>query len=374
MFPCAMTRINLDHLEWVARTYGFVTHNLADSGVMAPDLAALGLGRVPLISSKPGQERDALERGLGERFGAPQGRVLLAAGASEANACVFAGLLSAGDEVLIERPGYEPHLGVPPLFGLRLRTFERPAAAGYPVLADEIERRLTPRTRLVVFTDLHNPTSAALDPREVHKLSALAERRGFHVLCDEAFREADPERAPSTAAAIGPSWLSTSSLTKTYGLGGLRLGWVAAHPDVLERCREARHAFSVEPAHASVAAGLALLPRLDELRARSLRLLEGNQDAWRGFLAEVGTGGDGAPVRGTVAWWRVGEGEAGDRFADHARARHQVAVTPGRFFGDPGGVRVALGGEPERFARALAALGAAYRAWAAAASTSGGSS
>src|SRR5262249_51329566 len=166
--------------------------------VCRPNPEELGLGPIPLLSPAPRRERETLEAGLGERLRAPGGRVMLSAAGSEANACAFAGLLEPGDEVLLERPGYEPHTGVPALFGLRTHHFERAAAAGYAVLAEAIERHLTPRTRLVVFTDLHNPTSVPWHAAEAGALTALAERHGFHLLCDEAFRDADPDRPRAT--------------------------------------------------------------------------------------------------------------------------------------------------------------------------------
>jgi aspartate/methionine/tyrosine aminotransferase len=367
-----MSRISLAHLEWADKVYGAVHHNLADSAVCPPDAQELGLDAVPPVVAEPRREREALEAGLGERLRAPGGRVLLAAGASEANACVFAGLLEPGDDVLVEHPGYEPHAGVPPVFGLHVRHFERPAGSGYAVLASEVERRLTPRTRLVVLSDLHNPTSAPFDAREAGPLTALAERGGFHLLCDEAYRDADPARPPGTAAAWGPPWLATGSLTKAYGLGGLRLGWIAAPPDVLGRCASARHAFSVEPAHPSVRAALQLLPRLDALRARAGDILARNHAAWRAFTARLGALRPTVDAPGLVTWCRLGEGDAGDRLAEHALARQGLALTPGRFFGDPGSVRVSLGARPEAFVEALEVLGVAYREWAASAGARGG--
>jgi aspartate/methionine/tyrosine aminotransferase len=223
-----------------------------------------------------------------------------------------------------------------------------------------------------VFTDLHNPTSARWRAGEAGALTALAERHGFHLLCDETFRDADSDRPCGTAASLGPLWLSTSSLTKSYGLGGLRLGWVAGSPDVLERCAAARRAISVEPAHASVSAACELLPRLDTLRARGHAILRRNAEAWTAFTRRLGALSSATEPLGTVVWCRVGQGSAGDQLSDYALAHHGVAVTPGRFFGDSGCVRVGLGGAAPGYDRAIEALGTAYQEWSAVVETGGG--
>ncbi len=365
-----MRDVHLAQLEWAQSVYGAVRHNLADSAVQAVEPSRLGL--VAPLSADARGERDRLERGLGERLGAPSGRVSLAAGASEANACVFAAILEPGDDVLVERPGYGPLSGVPPLFHARTLRYARRPQDGYAVLAREVDRSLTPRTRLVVVTDLHNPSGAALEERGVAELSAMSERHGFFILCDEAYRESDVSRPVRTAAANGSTWIATGSLTKTYGLGGLRLGWVAAQADVLARCAAARNAFSVEPAHAGVQAGLALLPRLDELRTRAASILEDNRAFWRATRERLGIPADTVESRGSIAWCPLGHGDEGNGFAEYALREHDVAVTPGRFFEDPSGFRISLGAEPEVFRPALEALESAYQEWSSLSPSPGG--
>jgi len=350
------------HIMWARSEPHRHRHRLAESDVDPPDLEAMGLPcRLGLPRATEGLQSE-LERALAPKWGAPGGRVMLTAGGSEANAIVFGALLERGDEVLVESPGYEPHREVPRLFDLTVRRFERPLT-GAPIVA-AIDRALSATTRMIVLTHPHNPSGAALAADDARALGELAERRGAWILCDEIFRDAIAGPR-GTVATLGARWIATSSLTKVYGLGSLRLGWIAADERVLARCGPVQNALSASPSIPSIALALELMPHLDVLRARSLALLDANRARWDDLL-RAGVPFD-SPVhpQGTTAWALFpGPGE-GVAFADFASRHASLAVTPGRFFGDRRGVRIGLGGEPPRCAAALAALREALVAFAA---------
>jgi aspartate/methionine/tyrosine aminotransferase len=352
------------HITWARVQPARHRHSLAPSEVDPPDLEALGLpSQTALPRSADGLQAE-LERVLGAAWSAPGGRVALTAGGSEANAIVFGALLERGDEVLVETPGYEPHREVPRLFDVAVRRFERPVWDGGLPLAAAVEAALGPATRMVVVTHLHNPSGVALTGGDARALGDLAERHGLWVLCDEIFRDALDEPR-GTFAALGPRWVATSSLTKVYGLGGLRLGWIAGSDDVLSRCARVQNALSASPSVPSIALALALAPHLDTLRARTHRILAANHTRWAALLRDDVPFTSPARPRGTTAWALFPFDDGGDAFAAFASRHADLAVTPGRFFADPRGIRVGLGGEPERFAPALDALRHALSAFVA---------
>lgn len=365
-----MSRLELNHLAWSKKTPGRLRFNLAESAVAMPDLAAMGLPHQTGMPAEAASVQRKLEEGIGARLSAPSGRVLVTAGASEANAAVFAGLLSAGDGVLCERPGYEAHRAVCRIFGARLRTYTRTHERAFGGVAEAVRAALSPDTRLVVVTDLHNPTGVPLSEDDATELERLAEANDFRILCDETFHDTEEGRPVGTRASRGPRWVGTSTLTKSYGLGGLRIGWVAGDADVLARCADAQNALSVEPASPSLALALALLPHLDTLRARTHGILAANRAAWGMFLAQSAAGAAGfdasVPSRSSVTWCRLRGASDGDEFAALCAGRFDLAVAPGGFFGDPRGVRIGTGREPADFARALEPLGRALEAFASA--------
>lgn len=356
-----MSRPRLEHLAWSKTQHGRWRLELADSAVAAPDLEALGL---PHQAGAPAPQRvlPELERALGARLAAPGGRVLVTAGASEANACVFAGLLDPGEEALIESPGYEPLRATPQYFGVRVRTFARRREQSYGRVSEAVEAALTPATRLVVLTDLHNPSGVPLAPADAAALTALAERRGLWLVCDETFRDAG-ERPAGTSSVLSDRWVTTSTLTKSYGLGSLRVGWVSGSAAALERCATVQNALSVEPAGPSLALALALTPHLDALRARAHGILSANRALWRRLVADGLPCDTSVPSQGTTTLIHLPGSAGGDAFAAFAAERFELLVVPGRFFGEPRGVRLALGGEPARCAAALDTFQSAVRAF-----------
>ena len=106
---------------------------------------------------------------------------------------------------------------------------------GFRVDPAEVQRRITPRTRLIVLTNLHNPTGAALIDRLLRAVGEIARKHGAYVLVDEVYLEAMYEKRPQPAIHLGEQFLVTSSLTKGFGLSGLRCGWVLANPEVTKR-------------------------------------------------------------------------------------------------------------------------------------------
>ncbi len=342
------------HIAWARYQPARHRHSLAQSDVEPPDLAAMGLPfRTTLPRVGDGLQAE-LERALGACWSAPGGRVALTAGGSEANAIVFGALLEHGDEVLVESPGYEPHREVPRLFDVAVRRFERPLGVGAS-LAAAVEAALGPTTRMVVVTHLHNPSGIALTAADAGALQELAARHGLWIFCDEIFRDALVEPR-GTVAALGPRWVATSSLTKVYGLGGLRLGWIAGSDEVLARCVTVQNALSASPSIPSIALALALAPHLDLLRARSHRILAENHERWTALLRDGVPFTSPASSLGTTAWALFPSSGEGDAFAAFASRHSDLAVTPGRFFGDPRGIRVGLGGEPARAAAAIDTL------------------
>jgi len=350
------------HILWARNEARRHRHRLAESDVDAPDLEAMGLPSQATLPRESEDLEEELERALGALWSAPNARVMLTAGGSEANAIVFGALLERGDEVLAESPGYQPHREVPRLFDIPVRRFDRPLTG--ESIVPSIDRALSSTTRMIVLTHPHNPSGLALTADDQRALTELAERRGVWILCDEIFRDAIAGPR-GTVASLGPRWIATSSLTKVYGLGALRLGWIAGDSRVLARCGPVQNALSASPSVPSIALALALVPHLDRLRARSLALLEENRGQWAAIVA------GGVPFvtaehpQGTTAWAQfLGAGE-GEAFAAFASQHSGLALTPGRFFSDPRGVRIGLGGEPSRSRPAFQALRDTLAAYAA---------
>ena len=353
-----MTSPFSSYMEW-AKTRSGARFNLASSGLEAFPLAELGPVE-PLEINGPSQYGYApLQERLAQKAGVDPDRVVHATGTSMANLLAIAAVAEAGDEVLVEEPTYSLLTDAASWLRLEVRRFPRRAEDGFRVDPREVERALTKRTRLVVLTNLNNPTSAFVGGETLRAVGALARSVGARVLVDEVYLEslAVLGRPYVSAAHLGPEFVVTSSLTKAYGLSGLRCGWAIADPDLARRMWRLNDLFGVVPAHPAERLSVVALDRLDRPAARARRILEGNTAAANAFLASRSEL-ECAPLDGgMIAFPRLVHGDV-EALCDRLRA-DETTVVPGRFFGAPRHFRLAIGCAPETLAGGLERLGRA---------------
>src|SRR5438552_3506400 len=210
------------YMRW-AKTRPKVKHDLALSGILNlpfPELEAKiedidlngdnSYGYAPLIES------------IAEHCNVPHETVVtISGGTSMANHLAMAAAIEHGDEILIEQPTYEPLLALAEYFGASVIRFSRSLENDYRIDLNDLAAKITSRTRLIVLTNLHNPSSAITDEETLRHIGGIAETVGARVLVDEVYLEAMFEHAPRSCVHLGSQFISTNSLTKGYGLSGL---------------------------------------------------------------------------------------------------------------------------------------------------------
>jgi hypothetical protein len=317
--------------------------NLASSGVANCDFADLASepGDLVLHGDQP-YGYAPLARAIAARFGIePDCVVIPGGGCSFANHLAMAALLAPGDEVLVEAPTYELLVATLEYLGARVSRFERPGGRLDPATA---LAAITDATKLVVLTDLHNPTSAPAAPADI--AAVVQGAQGAKVLVDEVYLELTfADGAARTAFREDGNVVVTSSLTKAYGLSGLRCGWILAPPALATRMRRLNDLFGVQPPHLAERLAVRAFDRLASLRARARALITANRAAYRAILG--GCPGLEQTVfdEGTTVFPRLVRGD-GDAFFRLLMDRYETSVVPGRFFGAPDHIRIGLGGDP----------------------------
>src|SRR5207253_2818579 len=201
-----------------------------------------------------------------------------------ANHLALAAVLEHGDEVLIEQPTYEPILAVAEYLGANIKRFPRSFENDFRVDVEEIKKQISSQTRLVVLTNLHNPSSALVDLVTLRSIGELARDVGARVLVDEVYLEAMFENAPRSSVHLGPEFVATSSLTKGYGLSGLRCGWVLAEPALAQRMRLLHDIFGALAPHPVERLSVLALAKLPKFVTRARRILETNRAVLNEFL------------------------------------------------------------------------------------------
>lgn len=288
----------------------------------------------------------------------PESVVTICGGTSMANHLAMAAALEHGDEVLIEEPTYEPILAVAEYFGAQIKRFPRSFENGYRVEVEELAKQMTPRTRLVVLTNLHNPSSVLVDEETLRQIGELARSVGARVLVDEVYLEAMFEAAPRSSVHLGPEFIATTSLTKGYGLSGLRCGWILAEPDIAQRMRLLHDVFGAVGPQPSERLSVVALAKLPKFIARAKRILETNRSVLNEFLDSREELWAVSTESGTTSFPRLLKGTVDDLYT-LLREKYNTAVVPGRFFESPQHFRLGMCAEPELFSEGVKRLGAA---------------
>lgn len=332
----------IEYLRW-AKQRPKPGINLTRSGLPGVRLAELDIAWGELsLEGDHGHGYPPLVEALAERYGARPGEVVTAPGASMALFMVCAALLGPGDEALVEKPAYEPLVSVPRALGASVKRFERKFENGYRLDAGSVLKLLTPRTRLVLLTNLHNPSGVLAGREDLRALAEGTEARGVSLVVDEVYQEFLPPGEDRTAFDLAPNVVVISSLTKVYGLGGLRRGWALASGGLAGDLLRLRDYVFNEEVYLEEQISARLLRRLDDMRRRAAPFLEENRARMRRFLEEEGRMSWVEPRGGVVCFPRLKKGD-GRSLEKVLREKFDTGIVPGDFFGEPGHVRVGYG-------------------------------
>jgi aspartate/methionine/tyrosine aminotransferase len=291
-----------------------------------------------------------LKEAIAEKHDVDPDCVVTAFGTSMANHLAFATMLEPGDEVLLERPTYGLIVDALRYVGATLKPIRRRPESGWALDLNEVILAITPKTRLIVITNPHNPTSVLTPELLLIEIGEIAREAGARVLVDEVYLDAVYEHTPRTSFHLGPQFVVTNSLTKLYGVSGLRCGWIFAEPalaramwrlnDLLPQLRVSRRAAQPgRPAESPDGAR----PRAGGETDRRL-LTE--------FLAREAAVDAVSTNWGTTSFLRLTRGNA-DAFLETLRVAHDTSAVPGRFFGAADHFRIGMGVNSDMFAEGL---------------------
>lgn len=348
------------YMEW-AKTRSRARYNLATSGVPGYPLAGLGatMADLEINKSTSGYGFMPLQEAIGAEYGVPAECIVAGGGTSGANQYAMSLLLGPGDEALVEHPTYDilPNLAL--FTGASVRYFERRPENGWGVDPAELARLMTPRTRLIVLTNLHNPSGKLLDEETLRRIGEIAAQNGALVMVDEVYLDCVWDGRPKSAFHLGPNFIVTSSLTKVYGLSGLRCGWIFAPPVIAQRLWKLIDLFDNIPAHPAELLSVFAFRKLAEIRELSRAMMDRNRAIYREFVSGPGAVlQGGVPEYGTVVFPELPVPDT-DAFCDVLRHQFETTVVPGAFFGMPSHVRISLVTSEETLREGLARVAGA---------------
>jgi aspartate/methionine/tyrosine aminotransferase len=357
-----MTRVSSrrsDYLEWTKRRRDTIRYSLARSGAPRLDLRELAptLDYLLTIDANEDGWSPLLEK-IAARAELTPAHVVLANACTGANHVAFGLLLDPGDHVAMETPVYEPLLKLAHYFGATVDHFERRESNGWRIDPDDVKRALTANTKLVVLSNLHNPTGCHDGDNTLRRVAADAQHMGAYVLVDEVYLEFLHADGVRTAARLAPNILISNSMTKTYGLDTLRMGWVLAQPALAERGRRLSDLYANNMAHPSERLAMLALTRTDAILSEVNALLAQHISIVDDFVRSHSRLSWVRPHAGTCGMVHV-DGIDVDELTDQLARDHATGIVPGRFFNAPSHFRLAWGVDTDTLRTGLGHLSSA---------------
>ncbi len=350
---------SMEFQHW-SKTHRRVRYELTASGVRFAQPAEIEAAQSPAALEVRGTYGDPeLIACIAARYRVNPECVLPVPGTSSANFVAMAACLRHGDSIGIETPTYDPLVRVASFLGLAMDRLARRPEEGFGIRLAEVENALRRGAKAVVLTNLHNPAGRLIHADDMAAIAATAGRYGAYVIVDEVYLDGASLVSGSplwTAATLGDNVVVTNSLTKVYGLGGLRVGWALANPGVTEQARRVTNLLSVDNPAPSTALALRAFSRLSQLEQRYLRAYAEGQPIFRRWLATEARV-HGYPSHGALfECVRLPHGVDAHNLNELLVTKFETQVVPGSFFELPDHIRVAIGVSPEVLAEGLARL------------------
>jgi aspartate/methionine/tyrosine aminotransferase len=365
--------------EWQSRWETSVEFNLADSGVQAVRLGEL-LGDAAAVQSlldvdlhyPPVAGTPLLRERIAAWLGAAPENVLVTVGASEANAVLTSALVGPGDRVVVMEPGYRQIRGIAINAGAEVAAFPLDREQGWRPDLEALDRAVTDRTKLIAVTNPNNPVGTILTEAEMDAVVEAARRSGAWLLADEVYRGTERLTDDLTPTFWGryDRVVSVGSLSKAFGLPGLRLGWLVAPPDVVEAAWRRHEYATIATGVLSMRLGeIALEPATrDRLLARTRGYI---RDGYQRLEAWIGSNADllsiVAPDATALGFVRYDLDTPSVEVAHALRREADVLVGAGIHFGVEHHLRITHGLEPAFLGAALGRAETVLRRLAAAA-------
>lgn len=335
----------MDYMRW-AKVHERVRYELTDSGMPAVHRRELDTLMTPPTLENPGPYgHPQLIEAVARRYRVSTAGVVLAPGASGANFLAIAAAVPCGGCVMLEHPTYQPLRRLAEFLHLRMIPLRRDPARRFELAVEDVELGLDDGATAVVLTNLHNPSGQELNLDTIRAVAERCARAGATLIVDEVYLDAarlTTDQPCWTAANVAENVIATNSLTKVYGLSGLRMGWLLTNVERAEQARQVMDLTTVNNSAPSMSLALAAMGHITPLEERYRTMYAAGQAAYRRWLAEEPRV-QGYPSCGAIfELVRLPEGVRSGAFNQLLAARYDTQVTPGYFFELDNHVRVSL--------------------------------
>lgn len=302
---------------------------------------------------------------LAKTYGVGEDSVLSSTGATGALSILYRALLRPGDRVLVENPRFDLFDTLALSQGFGVDFFDREPGT-FAVDPDRIEAALTPATRLLVLSNLHNPTGMAIPEETFHSIARLAERRDLIVIVDEVYAPyAHGAVRPVASLGISPRMISIDSLTKIFGLSTLRCGWIVADPKTMAPIRAFSREVEFSISNLSHAVAALVLENPEPFQAYTRNIMTTARPIMERYHArwlDEGLVTGALPEHGCIAFPHLVDISDTLAFSNWLADRG-IIVAPGELFGAAGHIRIGFGLAAHRLDSSLRTLEEAIKTY-----------
>lgn len=313
------------------------------------------------ISYNPTLGSDSLRKLIAGFYpGSTVDNVLVTTGAMEADFLLANILVNSGDTVIVQYPAYQVLYSVAEARGANVKFWKLNAKEGFRPDLNKLEDLIDNKTKLLVLNIPHNPTGAVINETDLKTILGWAEKKDFWVLCDEVYHDLalEPGTVPPYARTLSPRALSVGSMSKAYGLSGLRLGWFVGPQELVEQAWQWKDYTSISISPVSDFLAQSALANKQKVMARNKAIARTNWEVllrwfkqWQDLIDYV------PPTAGVLTFpWLKRADISGTDFCQGAFDQEGVLLVPGEAFGQPGHFRIGFGGDSETFATGLKQL------------------
>ncbi len=362
--------------RWMTRWELEVTHDICESGILPMSLDEL----YSLIGSSSASRLEEAIRTMPLSYSEARGTeelrgllastyadataddILVTTGAIEANFLAFNTLLNPGDHVVAVSPAYQQLHSVPRAIGAEVDLWDlQVPGGGFAYDLDRLESLLRPSTRLIVINTPHNPTGAVLDSAALDRIIELARERDAWILSDEAYRWLE---FPGGDNLVEPTRnryekaISVGTVSKPFGMPGLRIGWLAANADIAAQSWALRDYVSLSPSKISDAVTCALIEHRERIMPRNQAIMSENLAfATEWFERNAARASWTPPKAALLAMMTYTAPIDSVTLANRLAGEAGVMLAPGAAFGLEGHLRIGIGQRPEIFREGLEKTG-----------------
>ncbi len=304
----------------------------------------------------------SLRREIAKQYkGATAKNVAVTTGASEANFAVIAHLVGPKDNIIVEHPTYPSLYQVARSLRRNLTLFKLEWGNDFRPDLDKLRKLIKPNTKLITLTHPNNPTGSVITKSELKEAIEIAEDAGAYIMVDETYRDLMFPQPPPLASSMSPNAISLTSMSKTWGLPGIRIGWAVAEESIVEAIRTVREQVTI--CNSSVGEAIAkdvlqkrseILPVIRKVVISNYKIVEDwmNSQEWLEWIE---------PQSGVVGAPRLRRGGSTDQLCELLVKKYRTFTVPGSRMELEGHFRLGFGGDHEELIDGLEQLSKALK-------------